>query len=91
MRIDLSRNTALVMGSTSGIGHAIAKGLAPAGAAFVINGRTQSQNCAGNQGRGHRRQCPPRWRVATRWYTALPTVDILINNAGIFGIVTSRL
>src|SRR6266550_4502691 len=41
MKIDLSGKTALVTGSTSGIGHAIAKGLASAGAAVVINGRTQ--------------------------------------------------
>ena len=43
MRIDLAGKTALVTGSTSGIGHAIAKGLASAGAAVVINGRTQSK------------------------------------------------
>ena len=38
--IDLSGKTAIVTGSTSGIGFAIAKGLAEAGAAVVINGRT---------------------------------------------------
>jgi NAD(P)-dependent dehydrogenase (short-subunit alcohol dehydrogenase family) len=43
MKIDLKGKTALVTGSTSGIGHAIAKGLAGAGADVVINGRTQAK------------------------------------------------
>ena len=43
MKIDLSGKTALVTGSTSGIGHAIAKGLLAAGADVVINGRTQAK------------------------------------------------
>ena len=43
MNIDLKGKTALVTGSTSGIGHAIAKGLAVAGANVVVNGRTQGK------------------------------------------------
>ncbi|HMN37909.1 MAG TPA: SDR family oxidoreductase [Hyphomicrobium sp.] len=39
MKIDLSGKTALVTGSTGGIGFAIAKGLAGAGARVLINGR----------------------------------------------------
>ncbi|CAN5325405.1 SDR family oxidoreductase [soil metagenome] len=39
MKIDLSNRTAVVTGSTAGIGRAIAEGLARAGAAVVINGR----------------------------------------------------
>jgi NAD(P)-dependent dehydrogenase (short-subunit alcohol dehydrogenase family) len=39
MKIDLTGRTALITGSTSGIGYAIAKGLAQAGAAVVLNGR----------------------------------------------------
>ena len=39
MRVDLSTKMAVVTGSTAGIGLAIAKGLAGAGAAVVVNGR----------------------------------------------------
>src|SRR5436190_671361 len=42
MIIDLSNKTAIVTGSTSGIGFAIAQGLAQSGAALVLNGRTQA-------------------------------------------------
>jgi len=42
MRIDLTNRRAVVSGSTSGIGFAIAHGLAEAGAAVVINGRHQN-------------------------------------------------
>ena len=41
MRIDLSGKTAIITGSTAGIGLATAKGLAAAGAKVVVNGRTQ--------------------------------------------------
>jgi NAD(P)-dependent dehydrogenase (short-subunit alcohol dehydrogenase family) len=41
MQIDLSGKSAIVTGSTAGIGLAIAKGLAGAGARVVVNGRTQ--------------------------------------------------
>jgi NAD(P)-dependent dehydrogenase (short-subunit alcohol dehydrogenase family) len=42
MKIDLSDKTAIVTGSTAGIGFAIAKGLAEAGARVVVNGRNQA-------------------------------------------------
>ena len=41
MKIDLTGKTALVTGSTLGIGYAIAKGLAEAGAEVIVNGRKQ--------------------------------------------------
>ena len=41
MHIDLSGKQAVVSGSTAGIGYAIAKGLAAAGARVVINGRDE--------------------------------------------------
>jgi NAD(P)-dependent dehydrogenase (short-subunit alcohol dehydrogenase family) len=43
MNIDLSSKTALVTGSTEGIGFAIAQRLVTAGATVIINGRTQTK------------------------------------------------
>lgn len=43
MNIDLNGKTALVTGSTGGIGPAIAKGLATAGATVSVKGRTQNR------------------------------------------------
>ena len=42
MKIDLSSMTAIVTGSTGGIGFAIARGLAECGATVVVNGLTQA-------------------------------------------------
>jgi NAD(P)-dependent dehydrogenase (short-subunit alcohol dehydrogenase family) len=93
MRIDLSGKTALVTGSTSGIGHAIAKGLAGAGADVVINGRTQAKVDAavaaiakampGAKVRGVAADVSTA-AGCQKLAAALPDVDILINNAGIF-------
>lgn len=41
MKIDLSGKTAIVSGSTGGIGFAIVKGLAASGANVILNGRSQ--------------------------------------------------
>src|SRR5262245_29016193 len=43
MQISFSGKTALVTGSTSGIGLAIARGLAEAGAETIINGRSKAK------------------------------------------------
>jgi NAD(P)-dependent dehydrogenase (short-subunit alcohol dehydrogenase family) len=93
MKIDLSGKTALVTGSTSGIGHAIAKGLAGAGAAIVVNGRNQAKVDAavaaiakaapGAKVRGVAADVSTAAGCKTL-VAALPEVDILINNAGIF-------
>jgi NAD(P)-dependent dehydrogenase (short-subunit alcohol dehydrogenase family) len=93
MKIDLTGKTALVTGSTSGIGHAIAKGLASAGATVAINGRTQAKVDAAVAAIA---KLAPGARVrgvaadvstaagCNALVAALPQVDILINNAGIF-------
>lgn len=49
MRIDLGGKRALVTGSTSGMGLAIAKGLAEAGAAVVVHGRSDQRVAAACQ------------------------------------------
>ena len=91
MKIDLSGKTALVTGSTAGIGHAIAKGLAAAGASVVINGRGQDKvdaavrklEGAGAKVRGIAADVSTA-AGCKALVAALPEVDILINNAGIF-------
>jgi NAD(P)-dependent dehydrogenase (short-subunit alcohol dehydrogenase family) len=93
MNIDLSGKTALVTGSTSGIGHAIAKGLAMAGASVVVNGRTQAKVDAAAAALAKAVPGAKIRGIAADVSTAagckvllaaLPQVDILINNAGIF-------
>ena len=91
MNIDLSGKTALVTGSTAGIGHAIAKGLAASGASVVINGRGQDKVDAAVrklEGTGAKvRGIAADVSTAAgckALVAALPDVDILINNAGIF-------
>jgi NAD(P)-dependent dehydrogenase (short-subunit alcohol dehydrogenase family) len=93
MKIDLSGKTALVTGSTLGIGHAIAKGLAATGADVVLNGRTQAKVDAavaaltkavpGSKVRGIAADVSTA-AGCTALVAALPNVDILVNNAGIF-------
>ncbi|MGF0241185.1 SDR family NAD(P)-dependent oxidoreductase [Rhodococcus sp. IEGM1300] len=94
MKIDLSGKTALVTGSTQGIGFAIAKGLAEAGASVVINGRKQD---AVNAAVAKIKQAQPAATVrgiaadvgtasgCKEVVAALPKVDILVNNVGIYG------
>jgi NAD(P)-dependent dehydrogenase (short-subunit alcohol dehydrogenase family) len=93
MKIDLSGKTALVTGSTSGIGHAIAKGLAAAGASVVVNGRTKAKVDAAVAALAKVLPDSKLRGIAADVSTAagcnallaaLPDVDILINNAGIF-------
>ncbi|KAA0022484.1 SDR family NAD(P)-dependent oxidoreductase [Antrihabitans cavernicola] len=94
MQIDLSGKTALVTGSTQGIGFAIARGLAASGARVGINGRTASKVAASIE--QLRADLPDAEFVAVdadvatdggadRAIELLPDVDILINNLGIFG------
>jgi NAD(P)-dependent dehydrogenase (short-subunit alcohol dehydrogenase family) len=94
MRIDLSARTAIVTGSAAGIGLAIAKGLAAAGAAAVINGREQvsvdkavaevKNAVPGATVRGVAADLGTAQGCAAL-AEAEPDADILINNVGIFG------
>lgn len=93
MKIDLTDKTALVTGSTAGIGLAIAKSLAQAGAKVVINGRKQETVDKGIAAVHEACNAAAVTGVAADVATAagcdalvkaVPSVDILINNAGIF-------
>jgi NAD(P)-dependent dehydrogenase (short-subunit alcohol dehydrogenase family) len=95
MKIDLSRKTAIVTGSTAGIGFAIAEGLARSGATVVMNGRTEAavgaavSRLANIVGSALVRGVAADLGTAEgceRLVTAEPGCDILINNVGIFGL-----
>ncbi|MGW5046671.1 SDR family NAD(P)-dependent oxidoreductase [Streptomyces griseoluteus] len=94
MQLDLSGRTALVTGSTQGIGAAIALGLARAGARVAVNGRDKERVSASIA--EFATQAPGAEFVtaaadvsteegARQLLRDLPQVDILVNNLGIFG------
>lgn len=93
MRIDLTGKTAIISGSSAGIGLAAAKALALSGAHVVINGRKQetvtkgvaaikelvpSAGVEGFVGDLSQRE------AADELFAKHPTCDILINNLGIY-------
>ncbi|HET6390633.1 SDR family oxidoreductase [Hyphomicrobium sp.] len=93
MKVDLTNKTAVVTGSTAGIGLAIAKGLAQAGSKVVINGRKQETVDKGVAAVHASVKAAAVSGVAADVSTAegcaalikaVPSADILINNAGIF-------
>jgi NAD(P)-dependent dehydrogenase (short-subunit alcohol dehydrogenase family) len=94
MKVDLTGTTALVTGSTQGIGLAIATGLAGAGAHVIVNGRrTQSADAAAAAIGSTVPGAEVSTLVADLASEAgadtaaelFPDVDILVNNLGIFG------
>jgi NAD(P)-dependent dehydrogenase (short-subunit alcohol dehydrogenase family) len=94
MNIDLTRRTAIVTGSTAGIGFAIARGLCECGATVVVNGRSEA---AVERAVARLRQLAPGADVrgvaadvgtgadCAALVGAEPVCDILVNNVGIFG------
>lgn len=94
--IDLSNRTALVTGSTRGIGYTIAERLLESGATVVINGRTESDKFkaakqtleAAFPGRVHAIAGDVGEAAAARTivrgaFDVAKRLDILVNNAGI--------
>ena len=93
MNLDLLAKTALVSGSTKGIGFAIASQLAAEGARVIVNGRTQA---AVDSALARIRQTAPEAAlegfagdlssaaVTGDLLDRFPQVDILVNNLGIF-------
>jgi NAD(P)-dependent dehydrogenase (short-subunit alcohol dehydrogenase family) len=93
MDLQLDSKTALITGSTLGIGHAIAEALAREGATVIVNGRTQERVAQAQQ---RIRATGARGRVlgvaadlatpqgAAQVVKAFPDVDILVNNLGVF-------
>src|SRR6266496_6721691 len=93
MDLKLPDKTALVSGSTKGIGFAIATGLAREGARVIVNGRSEKSVA---KAKGQIEQTVPDARIesfAGDLSTAaavetlrqrFPLVDILVNNLGIF-------
>jgi NAD(P)-dependent dehydrogenase (short-subunit alcohol dehydrogenase family) len=93
MDLHLTNQTAIVTGSTAGIGLAIAAALAHEGARVVINGRTQQRVDAAiasitkSHPHAHLIPLPADLSTAQGAQTLtdkVPSADILINNLGIF-------
>lgn len=94
MRIDLAGRTAVVTGSSQGIGLSIAIGLAGAGARVVLTGRSRERL---DTAAGALRATEPAAELLTvacdlateqgaaELLDAVPAADILVNNLGIFG------
>ena len=91
MQIDLTGRTAIITGSTAGIGRATAEGLARAGAAVVVNGRGHQRV---EEAVRQIRQASPRSKVSgvaadlstltgvEDLIAQAPDADILVNNVG---------
>src|SRR5258705_9575571 len=93
MNLRLTDKTALVSGSTKGIGFAIATGLAREGARVIVNGRSETAVAEAKEQINH---TVPDARIETfagdlsaaaaaeTLLRRFPLVDILVNDLGIF-------
>ncbi|WP_334184399.1 SDR family NAD(P)-dependent oxidoreductase [Novosphingobium sp.] len=90
MDLKLAGKTALVTGSTAGIGLAIAAKLADEGAEVIVTGRNQAKLDAAAQTVGQLGKVravladPATEEGAQALIDAVPQVDILVNNLGIY-------
>src|SRR5437667_6166314 len=87
MNLQLEGKTALVSGSTAGIGLAIATALAKEGVSVIVNGRTQKRvdKAVRVSGAAHGIAADLGSEAGARAVIErFPAVDILINNVGIF-------
>jgi NAD(P)-dependent dehydrogenase (short-subunit alcohol dehydrogenase family) len=94
MDLQLGNKTALVTGSTAGIGNAIATSLAREGAAVIVNGRSakavaaavdEMKTAARGKVSGFAGDLSDA-AVAAQLLAQHPAVDILVNNLGIFEV-----
>jgi len=95
MNLKLDGKTALVTGSTAGIGLAIAQSLAAEGARVIVNGRSETR--VQQALAGIRASIPSQPKLeplvadlsaaagAARGIQRFPNVDILVNNLGVYG------
>ncbi len=95
MDLGLQRKTAVISGSTAGIGFAIAAALAAEGAKVIINGRTEARVSAALEQIRQRVPNADLRGVAADLGTCagvqalvkqVPEADVLVNNLGIFEI-----
>jgi NAD(P)-dependent dehydrogenase (short-subunit alcohol dehydrogenase family) len=87
MNLQLVGKTALVTGSTAGIGLAIAAALADEGASVIVNGRTQARVDRALQASGAAFGIAADLGADSGIHAVVerfPSVDILVNNLGIF-------
>ncbi len=93
MDLLLEGKQALVTGSTSGIGYAIASALLREGADVIVNGRTQQtvdaaiarlREATGKTAKGYAADMSTAEGTAAM-HAAFPNVDILVNNVGGYG------